>query len=66
MNSDLIIGANGAALFTGLTRRAIYRLADEGHIPVTRKGRRLYFLKSELERAFSATENSVRPMGTEQ
>lgn len=56
MNSDLIIGAKGAALYTGLSPRAVYRLADEGHIPVVRKGRRLYFRKSELDRAFRTQE----------
>lgn len=53
MNYDLIAGAGGAAAYTGLSCRKIYRLAEEGHIPVVRKGRRLYFRKSELDRAFS-------------
>lgn len=52
MNTDLLEGAAKAAAFTGLSRRKIYRLADEGHLPVIRKGRRLFFRKSELERAF--------------
>jgi excisionase family DNA binding protein len=52
MNTDLIEGATDAAAFTGLSRRKIYRLAEQGHVPVIRKGRRLYFRKSELERAF--------------
>lgn len=56
MHSDLIIGADGAAIYTGLSRRTVYRLVDEGHIPAVRKGRRLYFRKSELDRAFSAQE----------
>lgn len=56
MNSDLIVGADGAALYTGLSRRTVYRLVEEGHIPAVRKGRRLYFRKSELDRAFSTRE----------
>ena len=56
LNSDLIIGADNAALFTGLSRRTVYRLVHEGHIPAVRKGRRLYFRKSELERTFSTKE----------
>jgi len=52
MQTDLISGADGAAAYTGLSRRKIYRLAEEGHIPTIRKGRRLYFRKSELDRAF--------------
>ena len=51
---DLIAGAGAAAQYVGLTQRAIYHLAESGELPVIRKGRRLYFRKSELERAFSA------------
>lgn len=56
MNADLILGANDAASYLGLTRRTVYRLVDAGHIPVIRKGRRLFFRKSELNMAFSARE----------
>lgn len=52
MQSDLIEGAADAAVFTGLTRRKIYRLVEQGHVPTVRKGRRLYFRKSELDSAF--------------
>lgn len=54
MNTDLIEGATNAAAFTGLSRRKIYRLVEQGHVPTVRKGRRLYFRKSELDRAFRA------------
>lgn len=54
MNTDLIEGAADAAAFTGLTRRKIYRLVEQGHVPAVRKGRRLYFRKSELDSAFRA------------
>lgn len=54
MHSDLLRGATSAANYTGLTRRQIYRLADGGLIPTVRKGRRLYFRKSELDQAFRA------------
>ena len=54
MNTDLIEGADAAAEFTGLSRRKIYRLVELGHVPAVRKGRRLYFRKSELDHAFSA------------
>lgn len=56
MNTDLIEGAARAAIFTGLSRRKIYRLAEQGYVPVVRKGRRLYFRKSELECAFSGAK----------
>lgn len=58
MNADLILGANDAASYLGLTRRTVYRLVDAGHIPVIRKGRRLFFRKSELNMAFSAREGA--------
>lgn len=52
MRHDLITGAAGAAAYTGLPRRKIYRLVDDGHLPCVRKGRRLFFRKSELDGAF--------------
>jgi len=54
LSNDLIIGARGAAKYIGTTERAVYHLVEDGHLPVTRKGRRLYFRKSELDQAFSA------------
>jgi excisionase family DNA binding protein len=54
LHADLIEGAANAATFTGLSRRKIYRLVEQGHVPSVRKGRRLYFRKSELERAFKS------------
>jgi excisionase family DNA binding protein len=52
--NDLLPGANAAAIFIGVSPRAVYHLVEAGHLPVVRKGRRLYFRRSELERAFSA------------
>jgi excisionase family DNA binding protein len=52
--ADLIAGADAAAAYVGITPRAIYHLVEAQHLPVIRKGRRLYFRKSELERAFSS------------
>lgn len=54
LTDDLIAGAKAAARFTGLSQRTIYHLADTGQLPVIKKGARLYFRKSELERAFSS------------
>lgn len=56
---DLIDGAAAAAAYTGLSRRQIYRLVEKGHVPAIRKGRRLFFRGSELERAFSALPNDA-------
>ena len=52
LSQDLIAGAIAAANYAGLSPRAIYHLVEQGHLPVIRKGKRLYFRKSELEAAF--------------
>ena len=51
--NDLLPGAAAAAAYIGVTPRAVYHMADQGLLPCIRKGRKLYFRKSELERAFS-------------
>lgn len=52
--SDLIAGAEAAAAFSGLSARSIYHMVEAGQLPVIKKGRRLFFRKSELEKAFSS------------
>ena len=54
LRDDLIAGASAAAAYSGLTPRAIYHLVEENRLPVVRMGKRLYFRRSELDRAFSA------------
>lgn len=54
LSFDLLIGAKSAALFTGLTERAIYHLVAQDAVPYFRKGTRLYFRKSELIAAFAS------------
>ena len=49
---DLLSGAKAAARFTGEKPRAIYHMVENGLLPCIRKGRKLYFRKSELEDAF--------------
>lgn len=51
---DLLTGARAAAVYVGVPPRAIYHMVESGCLPVTRMGRRLFFRKSELNRAFSA------------
>lgn len=51
---DLLPGAKAAAAFLGMTTRAVYHMVEAGRLPVVRKGRRYYFRRSELERAFSS------------
>ena len=53
---DLLSGAKEAAKELGLTERAIYHMVEAGHLPVIRKGKRLYFRKSELEAAFRSDQ----------
>lgn len=52
LNGDLINGAAEAAKFIGITPRTVYHMVERGELPVIRKGKRLYFRKSELEAAF--------------
>lgn len=52
LNGDLINGAAEAAKFIGITPRTVYHMVEQGELPVIRKGKRLYFRKSELEAAF--------------
>lgn len=59
LNEDLIQGAAGAATYVGVPRRVIYHLAEKGIIPHKKLGRRLYFLRSELDAAFRS--NSPAP-----
>lgn len=54
MTLDLIPGAQGAAEYLGISRSQVYHLVNQGHLPAIRKGRSLYFRKSELEAAFQS------------
>lgn len=54
LSDDLLSGAKEAANFIGLPQRAVYRLTENGQLPVIRKGRRLFYRKSDLEKAFQA------------
>ncbi|WP_016747755.1 helix-turn-helix domain-containing protein [Rhizorhabdus wittichii] len=58
LSDDLLAGAQAAADFSGISTRAIYHLVEAGHLPVIRKGKRLYFRRSELEKAFSSAASS--------
>lgn len=54
LSDDLIIGAKGAATYSGLSARQVYHLSAGGRLPVIKKGKRLYFRKSDLDAAFRA------------
>lgn len=52
--NDLLPGANAAAAYLGLSARAVYHLVEAQQLPHIRKGKKLYFRRSELDRAFSS------------
>ncbi len=52
LNTDLLSGAKAAAEYIGESPRAVYHMVENGLLPCIRKGRKLYFRKSELEAAF--------------
>lgn len=54
LSTDLIKGAKAVEAETGgvITARQVYHMVEQGHLPVIRKGRALYFRRSELEAAF--------------
>ena len=55
LSHDLLKGATKAAEYLGphFTARAVYHMAENGQLPVIKKGRTLFFRKSDLERAFT-------------
>jgi len=52
LNVDLIKGAKEAAEFCGISRRTLYHLVERKEVPVIRKGKTLFFRRSELEATF--------------
>jgi len=54
--NDLLKGAKAVADETGgtISQRQVYHLVERGMLPVIRKGRSMYFRRSELEAAFRA------------
>lgn len=52
LSNDLLTGAKAAAEYIGATPRIVYHMVECGNLPVIRKGKRLWFRKSELEAAF--------------
>lgn len=52
LNVDLLSGAKAAADFIGVKPRMVYHMVEKGHLPVIRKGKSMFFRKSELEAAF--------------
>ncbi|MBB4099789.1 helix-turn-helix domain-containing protein [Sphingomonas kyeonggiensis] len=61
LSEDLLSGAEAAAEYAGVSRNIIYRLTASGEIPAIRKGRRIYYRKSAIERAFSTDGGNAVP-----
>jgi excisionase family DNA binding protein len=59
LSEDLVVGAKGAATYSGLTQRQVYHMVERGVLPVIRKGRTMFFRKSELEAAFRSEAVNV-------
>lgn len=59
LNADLIHGAAAAAEFTGLPRRTIYNMVEKEQLPHIKRGRRLFFRRSELEAAFRSDSSEA-------
>ena len=58
LSEDLIRGARAAAEYIGpsVTTRMVFHMAENGHLPCIRKGRALFFRKSDLDEAFTPGE----------
>ena len=58
LSTDLIKGAKAVEVETGgvITARQVYHMVEQGHLPVIRKGRSMYFRRSELEAAFRSID----------
>lgn len=54
LKDDLLKGAKSAAEYLGLDIRTIYQMTENGSLPAIRKGRMLFFRRSELDAAFSS------------
>ena len=52
LRDDLLTGAKAAADYIGATPRTVYHMAENGTLPCVKRGKRLFFRKSELEAAF--------------
>lgn len=59
LSEDLVMGAKGAATYSGLTQRQVYHMVERGVLPVIRKGRTMFFRKSELEAAFRSEASNA-------
>lgn len=59
LNNDLIVGAADAAKFMGVTPRAVFHMCENGNLPHVKRGRRLFFRKSELDAYFRSSKGEA-------
>jgi excisionase family DNA binding protein len=52
LSEDLIKGAREAAKYLGISERSVYHMTEKRQLPVIRKGRTLFYRKSDLDQAF--------------
>ncbi|MES2493572.1 MAG: helix-turn-helix domain-containing protein [Pseudomonadota bacterium] len=59
LGNDLIKGAKGVEADTNglISARQVYHMVEKGRLPVIRKGRAMYFRRSELEEAFRSDQD---------
>jgi excisionase family DNA binding protein len=56
LSDDLIKGARDAAAYLGISERSVYHMTEKGLLPVIRKGRTLFYRKSDLNQAFTSEQ----------
>ena len=54
LSLDLLKGAKRAAEYIGVSQRSIYHMVEKGYLPVCRRGKTMFFRKSELEAVFQS------------
>ena len=56
LSEDLIKGAAAAAAYLGpqVSVRSVYHMTEQDLLPVIRKGRTLFYRKSDLDKAFTS------------
>lgn len=56
LKDDLLKGAKAAAEYIGIDTRTVFSMVEKNTIPSVRKGRMIFFRKSELDKAFTSDE----------
>jgi len=54
LSDDLIKGAKAASEYLGISERSVYHMTEKRLLPVIRKGRTLFYRKSDLDQAFTS------------